>query len=350
MSDQHWLDIIGRVRPGTVPKKLEARLRLELHAWQATHLAEMSPQDKEMWQQQKLFLTPGGAGVDEMRENYRDGLTILLGAAGCMLLLACANIANLLLARGLRNRQQTSIHIALGAPRRRLVRKALVESVTLAVIGGAFGIVVAYAGTGLMIDLAFKVASADNFVPIQASPSWQVLSFALGISLVTGILFGVAPAWMTSHAEPIEALRGSRGSTGSKARWPQKARVIAQAAMSLVLLVVAAMLAQSMRNIRNENFGFETQGRYIAWIDPKLANYKAAQLNPLYQQIEERLQTIPGVHRVSATMYAPMTGNNWNDDIHVEGRPEPSANEDDTATIRISDYCLFLREFSEHAG
>ena len=155
---------------------------------------------------------------------------------------------------------------------------------------------------------------------------------------------------MTSHAEPIEALRGSRGSTGSKARRPQKALVIAQAAMSLVLLVVAAMLAQSMRNIRNENFGFEPQGRYIAWIDPKLANYKAAQLNPLYQQIEERLQTIPGVHRVSATMYAPMTGSNWNDDIHVEGRPEPSANEDDPATIRISDYCLFLRDFSEHAG
>src|SRR6202050_3842239 len=134
MSDQHWLDIIGRVRPGTDPKKLEARLRLELHAWQATHLAEMSPQEKEMWQQQKLFLTPGGTGVDEVRETYRDGLTILRARAGCMLLLACANIANLLLARGLRNRQQTSSHIALGAPRRRLVRKALVESVTLAAL------------------------------------------------------------------------------------------------------------------------------------------------------------------------------------------------------------------------
>lgn len=337
MPDQHWLDIIGRVRPGTDPKKLEARLRLELNAWQASHLSDMNPQDKEIWQQQKLFLTPGGAGVDEMRESYRDGLTILLGAAGCVLLLACANIANLLLARGLRNRQQTSIRIALGAPRSRLVRKALVESVTLAVMGGGFGTAVAYAGTRLMIALAFKVASPDNFMPIQPTPSWQALSFALGVSVLTGLLFGVAPACMTSHADPIEALRGSRGSTGSKARWPQKALVAVQAAMSLVLLVAAAMLSQSLRNIRNENFGFETQGRYIAWIDPSLANYKAEQLNPLYQQIEERLQAVPGVHRVSAAMYAPMSGNSWNDDIHVEGKPEPGAREDDSATwVRVT--------------
>ncbi len=140
MPDRHWLDLIGRVRPRTDPKRLEARLRIELHAWQASHLADMNAQEKEVWQQQKRHLTPGGSEIDDVRETYRDGLTILLSAAGCVLLLACANIANLLLARGLRNRQQTSIRVALGAPRRRLVRKALVESVTLAVFGGAFGI------------------------------------------------------------------------------------------------------------------------------------------------------------------------------------------------------------------
>ena len=337
MPNQHFLDIIGRVRPGIDPKKLEARLRVELHAWQASHLADMSAQDKEVWQQQKLYLTPGGAGVDELREGYREGMTILLSAAGCVLLLACANIANLLLARGLRNRQQTSIRIALGAPRRRLVRKALVESVTLSLIGGALGIGVAYAGTRLMIHQAFEIASADNFVPVQSSPSWQALIFTLGVSVLTGLLFGIAPAWMTFHAEPVEALRGSRGSTGSQARWPQKALVIAQAAMSLVLLASAAMLSQSLRNIRNQHFGFETKGRYIAWIDPSLANYKAEQLNPLYEVIEERLRAIPGVHRVSAAMYAPMSGDSWNSDIHVQGKPEPSAKDDYEATwVRVT--------------
>jgi putative ABC transport system permease protein len=332
MPDRHWLDLIGRVRPGTDPKRLEARLRIELHTWQASHLADMNAGEKEEWQQQKLYLVPGGAGIDDMRETYRDGLTILLSAAGCVLLLACANIANLLLARGLRNRRQTSIRIALGAPRRRLMRKALVESVTLAVFGGAFGIAVAYLGTRLMIQLAFKVASADNFVPIQSTPSWVALTFALGISLLTGILFGVAPAWMTSHADPMEALRGARGTTGSQTRWPQTALVIAQTGMSVVLLIAAAMLSQSLRNIRNQHHGFETQGRYIAWINPSLANYKAQQLNPLYDQIEERLQAIPGVRRVSSATYAPMTGDRWSADIHVEGKPEPGAKEEDDAT------------------
>jgi len=217
------------------------------------------------------------------------------------------------------------------------VRKALVESVTLSVIGGAAGVGVAYAGTLLIIHLAFKIGSADNFVPIQPAPSWQALLFALGVSVLTGVLFGIAPAWMTSHAEPIEALRGSRGSTVGKTHWPQKALVIAQAAISLVLLAAAAMLGQSLRNIRNQDFGFETRGRYIAWIDPSLANYKGEQLNPLYEVIEQRLQAIPGVHRVSAAMYAPMSGDNWSDDIYVEGKPEPGAKDDYFATwVRVT--------------
>ena len=134
--NQHFLDIIGRVRPGTNPKALEAQLRGELHDWQASHLADMSAQEKEIWQQQTLHLTPGGAGVNVMRDEYQDGLKLLLAAAGCVLLVACANIANLLLARGLKNRQQMSVRLALGAGRRRLVRMALVESVTLGVLGG----------------------------------------------------------------------------------------------------------------------------------------------------------------------------------------------------------------------
>src|SRR6202035_3313320 len=172
--------LIGRVKPGTDPRQLEARLRLELHDWQASHLAEMVPQEKEVWQQQKLYLSPGGSGVAAMREEFEDALKLLLGAAGCVLLVACANIANLLLARGMRNRQQTSVRIALGASQGKLIRTALVESIGLSLVGGMLGVAVAYAGTRLMVYLAFKVGSSSNYVPIDAAPSWTVLLFTFG--------------------------------------------------------------------------------------------------------------------------------------------------------------------------
>ena len=150
-----WLDLIGRVRPGTNPKILETQLQVELQQWLASHLPDMTSSEKTLLQRQTLRLTPGGAGVSRMRQKYKDGLLLLLLAAACVLLVACANVANLLLARGLKYRQQTAIRVTLGAPRSRLVRKALIESLGLAVIGGAAGIAVAYAGAGLILRLAF---------------------------------------------------------------------------------------------------------------------------------------------------------------------------------------------------
>ena len=324
----NFLDLIGRVRPGVNPKTLEAKLRVELHDWLASHVPDMEPGEKQLWQQQTLHLIPGGAGVAAMRDQYQDGLRLLLVAAGCVLLVACGNLANLMLARGLKDRAQTSIRMALGASRRRLVRKALVESVLLAVIGGTLGIAVAYAGTRLILYLAFRTGGPNNYVPIHATPSWPVLLFTLGISALTGIIFGIAPAWITSHADPVEALRGANRSVGGRRSWAQKSLVIGQAAMSLVLLSAAALLGQSLRNLEHQNFGFETQGRYIAWINPMLGNYKPEQLEPLFRQIDDRLLQIPGVRMVAPALYAPMTGDSWNEGIRVQGRPEPPAKED----------------------
>ncbi len=157
------------------------------------------------------------------------------------------------------------MRIALGASRGRLVRKALVESLTLGLVGGAAGLAVAYLGTSLVLHLAFS--GPNMWVPIDASPSMPVLLFALGVSLLTGMLFGIAPAWTTSHAEPVEALRGANRSTAHGARWPQKALVIAQASVSLVLISAAVMLAQSLRNLEHQKFGFEVEGRYMVSID-----------------------------------------------------------------------------------
>ncbi len=330
-SNGNFLDLLGRVRPGVNPKSLEAKLRVEFHDWLASHVQDMEPGEKQLWQQQTLHLIPGDAGVASMRDQYQDGLKLLLVAAGCVLLVACGNLANLMLARGLKDRAQTSVRVALGASRGRLVRKALVECVMLALIGGAIGIAVAYAGTRLILYLAFQIGGPSNYVPINPTPSWPVLLFTLGISVLTGVIFGIAPAWMTSHADPVEALRGANRSVGSGRSWAQKSLVIGQAAMSLVLLSAAALLGQSLRNLQHQNFGFETRGRYIAWINPMLGNYKPEQLEPMFREIDDRLRQIPGVRMAAPALYAPMTGDSWNDGIRVEGRPEPGAKEDTSA-------------------
>jgi putative ABC transport system permease protein len=321
-----WLNLIGRVRPGTNSKTLEAQLQVELHRWLASRVADMFAQEKALWEKQTLHLTPGGGGISLMREEYKDGLRLLLVAAVCVLLVACANIANLLLARGLKDRPQTAIRAALGASRARLVRKALAESLTLSLFGAVAGIAVAYAGARLILHLAFT--APDTWVPVDAAPSVPVLLFALGISVITGVVFGIAPAWMTSHAEPIEVLRGANRSVGGNRHWTQKTLVIVQTAVSLVLLSAAAMLGQSLRNLEHQNFGFDTSGRYLVSLNAKPSNYKQERLVALFREIGERLRALPGVRMVSPALYAPMTGSYWDHDIRIEGKPEPGPKDD----------------------
>src|SRR5206468_5194558 len=159
----------------------------------------------------------------------------------------------------------------------------------------ALGIAVAYAGTRMIVSLAFQNGGPNNYVPLHAAPSWPVLLFTFGVSMLTGVVFGIAPAWMTSHADPADALRGAGRSVGTGRSWAQKSLVIAQIAVSVVLLSAAALLGKSLRNLEHQNFGFETKGRYIAWINPMLGNYKPEQMEPMFRQIDDSLLRIPGV-------------------------------------------------------
>jgi len=354
-GNENWLDIIGRVRSGTDPGTLQSQLKVELHQWQLSHLADMSAEEKQFLPKQQLHLTPGGSGVAQLREGYRDDLRLLLIAAGCVLLIACANLANLLLARGLKDRPQAAIRAALGASRARLVRKTLAESLSLGMLGAAVGVGFAYLGVSLILHLAFT--GPDMWVPISASPSWKMLLFALGLALVTGVLFGIAPAWMTSRTQPIDALRGANRSTGSGTAWPQKTLVIVQAAISLVLLSAAALLGMSLRNMEHLNFGFRTEDRYIVWVDPTTAGYKVDQLESLYTRLLDRLRSIPGVRAASAAQYAPMTGNNWDGSVRIEGQPAPSGGHETYASwdritpgyfVSIGDHVVLGRSFTEH--
>ncbi|HLK17653.1 MAG TPA: ABC transporter permease, partial [Bryobacteraceae bacterium] len=171
----------------------------------------------------------------------------------------------------------------------------------------------------------------NNYVPLDAAPSWPILLFTLAVSMLTGVVFGIVPAWLASRVDPAEALRGAGRAIGAGRSWTQKSLVVAQIALSIVLLSAAALLGQSLRNLEHQNFGFETKDRYIAWINPQLGNYKAEQMEPMFRQIDERLLQIPGMRMVAPALYAPMTGDSWNNGVRIEGRPEPGAKEDSSA-------------------
>jgi len=333
---QDWLNLIGRVAPGTNLKALEARMQVELQQWLLSPIAKLEPGERGMVPKQTLHLSPGGAGVREMRNQYQAGLRLLMAITGFVLLIACANVANLMLVRAANRKQQTSIRAALGAPRSRQIVQVLTESTVLAVLGGILGVLFAYAGTHLILRLAFQ---PSDDVAIQATPSLPVLAFTFAVSLLTGILFGVAPAWMTANSDPAEALRGANRSLGHQRSWTQKALVVAQAALSLILLCAAGLLTQSLRNMQHQHFGFETPNRYIAHIDPQMAGYKPAQIQVLYRQLHDSLAAIPGVSAVSFSLYSPMEGDNWGETVYIEGQapPPPDSDQNNASWLRVSD-------------
>jgi len=326
----HWLDIIGRVPPGANVRSMEAHMRVELQQWLRSHVGEMDANDRLILPKQTLYLSPGGAGITSMREAYEDWLKILMTVAGFVLLIVCANVANLMLVRGMERRQQTSLCMALGARPMRLVRQALTESVVLSLLGGGAGIGIAFAGTRLILHFAFATMTA---VPISASPSVPVLLFAFGISLLTGVGFGIVPSWMASRVDPVEALRGSHRTTRHTGSLPRKTLVILQAALSLVLLSASGLLTEALRNLEHQNFGFAQDRRIVVNIDPLLAGYKPEQLESLYRRVHDSLASIPGVSSVSACLYSPQSGDSWNELIYMAGRPAPGRTEENVSWI-----------------
>ena len=329
--DMHWLDLIGRIRPGADPKAIEADMRVELKQWLRSHWADMSANDRVKFPEQTLFLDPGGAGITAMRDEYQHWLEILMLVSSFVLLIVCANVANLMLVRGMERRQQTSLSMALGAQASRLVRQALTESVLLSLAGGAAGLAVAYSGTRLILRFAFPHVAGMGGVPISAAPSMPVLLFAFGVSTVAGIAFGIAPAWTATRVDPIEALRGASRSTARTGTLPRKTLVVFQAALSLVLLAASGLLTAALHNLENQKFGFVQERRTIAKIDPSLAGYQADQLTTLYGRIRDSLSSVPGVSNVAVAMYSPLNGNAWGTGVWVDGKPLPGPHDDNMA-------------------
>src|SRR5580692_5390740 len=180
---------------------------------------------------------------------------------------------------------EMSVRTAMGAMRGRIVRQLLTESVLLSVMGGLAGLAVAFAGTQMLLRMAFP---GDTNVPIHSSPSLEVIGFAFGLSLVTGVLFGVAPAWIAANANPADALRSGTRTTATGVSLLQRGLVVLQAALSLVLLVGAGLFAQSLNKLQGTDLKLDAKNRYIVHFNPQAAGYAQTQLEALYRTIEER--------------------------------------------------------------
>lgn len=326
--DGNWLYILGRLKPGVSRPQLQAKLSGSLRQVLATTRTYSKQKDQASLGRAHLVLTPGGAGFQWMQAEYSSHLQLLMWTAGLVLLIACANIANLLLARGMGRKTEISVRTALGAGRARIARQLLTESLLLAGLGGAAGVALAYVGTQMLLALAFP--DARN-LPVHASPSPAVLGFACGLSLLTGVLFGVAPAWIAAQTDPAETLRSGTRATGG-ATLLQRGLVVLQAALSLVLLVGAGLFTQSLSKLQHTDLKLDSKNRYIVHINPQAAGYSQTQLADLYRAIEDQFHAIPGVEKVGICSYTPMEDNNNGTDVQIDGRPELTLQ---TSDIRV---------------
>lgn len=321
--DAKWLYLIGRVKPGMRWGPLQEKVSTRVRQWLGETKTYSTEENKKLLAKVHVVLTPGGAGIQDLREQYESNLRLLMAVSGLVLLIACANIANLLLVRGMRRKLEMSVRTALGAARGRIVRQLLTESVVLAGLGGLAGLAVAYLGTEMLLKLAFPGAPG---ITIDARPSMAVLAFACGLSLLTGALFGVAPAWIAARTEPADALRsGSRGTTIG-ASLLQRGLVVLQAGLSLVLLIGAGLFSESLNKLQNTNLRLESKNRYIIHINPQAAGYATTQVEPLYRAMEQRFHEIPGVKNVGISTYTPMEDDNWSFGIQVQGLPDAHKN------------------------
>jgi predicted permease len=339
-----WLRMIGRLRPGTTTAGMAPRLTAILRQWlqnDSGYPANWMPDVIKMLPKQNLNVIPAGAGVAVMKEEYGRGLRLLLAACGLVLLIACSNVANLLLARGVARRGQTAVRMAVGATPRQIISQALTESVLLAIGGCIVGLLVAMAAERLLLALAFHGA---QYLPIRATPSPAVLVLSFSLAILTGVIFGAAPAWLATRTHPAEALHGSGRRTSDHSSRTRKVLLVVQATLSVVLVAGATMLGRSLNKLEHQNFGYQAQGRVIVDMNSAPASYTQPQLIALYRRLEDELTHVPGVQGAGLALYNPLT-NNWGEIVMVAGHPPGKINEESGASWdRVS--TNYLQNFS----
>ena len=308
-----WLRLMGRLKPGATAAQAQGQLEnvflqsvIEHRTARQTQVQQSGGNqisNLEPKQYPKLYADPGGQGEMNARRNFAPSLYLLLGVVGLVLLIACANVANLLLSRAASRQKEIALRLAMGASRRRLIRQLLTESILLSVLGGLLGILFAiWIKNGL---LAVSDWGGRGMSALEPRLDWRVLAFTIGLSFVTGIVFGLAPAWRSTRVSLAPTLKdGGRGSSAVHRSLLSRGLVVVQVALSLLLLVGAGLFVRTLINLQKVEPGFNTQNLLLFGVQPGLIGYKDERLTQLYAQLSERLETVPGVQAVTFSRQA----------------------------------------------
>lgn len=315
-----FLMLLGRLKPGVSMNEAQANVNLQLQQF-LTELAgsQLNEERQRAIQSTNIKLAEGYGGISNLRVLYSKPLHMLMAIVGMVLLIACANVGSLLLARATARKAEISLRMALGASRWRIVRQLLTESMLLAAVGGVCGVLLAQWGVTILVNLVAKET------PLDTRPDSGVLAFTVGVSIVAGLLFGLIPAVRASKTDLATAMKEKTRTRSRLGRLSlSSAMVVLQVGLSMVLLTGAGLFARSLLNLQNENVGFDRSNMLLVGIDPRLAGYKPAELPALYQQVFDRLSNLPNVRAVSMATYSPMSGTHRASSIQVPGyTPQP---------------------------
>jgi len=313
---------------------LEQQVHAAIRASEGTTLTEARQQEIE---HETIPLIGASHGVSYLQGTYRKSLWVLMAVVGLVLLIACANLANFLLARAATRQREIATRLALGSSRARIARQSLVETLLLSVGGGALGLAVAFAATRALI--AF-VSEGNGWIALSPTPNAKVLLFTLGVSVATGVLFGMAPALAAAKTAACDALtsssRTASGGGSKAARWWPKALIVGQVMLSVLLLVGAGLFLQTLRNLQQQDYGFERTSLLVARFDEKLAGYTPAQAGDLHERLIERLSAIPGVQSVALSETPPISSGDWRSNISMGGYTPAPKEEMNSILNRVS--------------
>ncbi len=314
-----WLNVIARMKPGVNPTQAAAEMTILFN-----QIEKNDPERKparsfvkdEAVQRQGAIL-PGSGGYSFVRNRMSKPLTVLMIVVGLVLLIACANVANLLLARAAGRRKEISIRAAIGAGRGRLISQMLTETIMISLLGGAAGLLFAYGGVAVLLRL---LPQGNREVILNVTPDLRLLGFTFGISLLTGLLCGLVPALKASRPDLLSALKNDTGAQVGRIRFDaRKVLAVVQVAVSMLLLIGAGLLVRSLGNLRDLDPGFVKENLLLVEVDPSRNGYKGQRLRVFYDQLLAKTRTMPGVVAASLTSITPLSGSRWNQDVAIEG-------------------------------
>lgn len=314
-----YLQIVGRIKEGLTPTQAAARLdMLSPGLAEATTPPNFSAQSKESYRNAHFDVENAAKGFSELRATFRKALYVLMGVVSVVLLIACANVANLLLARATARQREIAVRLALGAGRARLIRQLLTESLLLSTLGAALGVLFAVWGSRLLVHM---MSTTNRAVVLDLSVDMRVLAFTAAVATLTGLLFGLSPAWRAGRVDPQVAMKSqARGIAEGHSRFSAgKTLVVGQIALSLVLVVAAALLLGSWRRLATANPGFTSDQILLMNVDVRSGHPTAADRRIFFKQMLDRLRTIPGVASASASELTPVGRAAWNSGIKADG-------------------------------